>query len=107
MNRHLVVQSITQVLVTEQNVHVCLVVLAAASVVDAKQSIAESVKVFLILALNHVLKAELFLTGIVLLFQMVIKNQKILSLFALSLRTNGSMAHWKEEVRSSLHEHNP
>ena len=107
MNRHLVVQSITQVLVTEQNVHVCLVVLAAASVVDAKQSIAQSVKVFLILALNHVLKAELFLTGIVLLFQMVIKNQKILSLFALSPQTDESMAHWKEEVRSNLHEHSP
>ena len=107
MNRHLVVQSITQVLVTEQNVHVCLVVLAAASVVDAKQSIAESVKVFLILALNHVLKAELFLTGIVLLFQMVIKNQKILSLSGFNPRTDESKAHWKEGVRSSLHEHNP
>jgi len=107
MNKHLVVQSIIQVLATEQSVHVYHVVLAAASVVDAKQSIAESVKVFLILALNHALKAEPFLTGTALLFQMVIKSQKILSLSGFNLRTDESMAHWKEEVRSSLHEHSP
>ena len=107
MNKHLVVQSIIQVLATEQSVHVYHVVLAAASVVDAKQSIAESVKVFLILAPNHALKAEPFLTGTALLFQMVIKSQKILSLSGFNLRTNESTAHWKEEARSSLHEHNP
>ena len=106
MNRHLVVPCTFQVHATEQNVHVCLVVLVAASV-DAKQSIAQSVKVFLILALNHALKAEPFLTGTALLFQMVIKNQKILSLFALSPQTNKSKVHWKEEAQSSLHEHSP
>ena len=106
MNRHLVVPCTFQVLATEQNVQGYHAVLVAASV-DAKQSIAESVKVFLILALNHAMKAEPFLTGTALLFQMVIKNQKILSLFALSPQTDESMAHWKEEVRSNLHEHSP
>ena len=107
MNKHLVVQSIIQVLATEQSVHVYHVVLAAASVVDAKQSIAESVKVFLILALNHALKAEPFLTGTALLFQMVIKNQKILSLFGFNPRTDENKAHWKEDARSSPREHSP
>ena len=84
IKRHLVVQSITQVLAIEQSVHVYHVVLAAASVVDAKQSIVHSVKVFLILALNHALKAKRFLTGTALLFQMDLANQKILSLFGFS-----------------------
>ena len=96
------VQCIFQVLAIEQSVHVYHVVLAAASVVDAKQSIVHSVEVFLILALNHALKAEPFLTGTALLFQMVIKNQKILSLFALSPQTDESKVHWKEEAQSNL-----
>ena len=108
MNRHLVVPCTFQVLATEQNVQGYHAVLAAVvNHQNAKQSIAESVKVFLILALNHALKAEPFLTGTALLFQMVIKSQKILSLSGFNPQTNESMAHWKEEVRSSLHEHNP
>ena len=100
MNRHLVVRSITQVHATEQNVHVYHAVLAVV-LVDAKPSIVQGVKVFLILVLNHAPKAEAFLTGTALHFQTDLANQPILSLFGFSLLLNKNTFLEKEEVLSN------
>jgi hypothetical protein len=87
IKRHLAVQCIFQVLAIEQSVqvyHAVLAVVVQVGIEGVVQSIVQSVEVFLILALNHALKAKRFLTGTALLFQMDLANQKILSLFGFS-----------------------